>query len=317
MARLVMDGGPSSPAVRPSPAVQRPTFPGLGAAPTPNTPPSRSPSPSGRPAPTNVSPASGNRPVSGVTADTAERLQTDYGYTQGQAAARSVNQPVGQVNNVFSDPAGNLTSSTRPSGGGTSAAPTLGGGGAGGGPAGGGGGGSGRNAKAELDALINDLLNPDFINFQGDRDAELRRLRNLRNQLFGDEEFGSTGMVQRQEGLDAASRRRLAAQRAMGGMLQGGAYAGLERGVGTLQRADQDFGMQEMIRPFREQTAADRLRQFGIDYTPEGREFVESDFGSPDDMMGGWASSTFRGQEAAARARQNAIQQLAQRGIRI
>lgn len=168
------------------------------------------------------------------------------------------------------------------------------------------------DAAAALDSAINALLDPEFIGFQGDRAAELRRLQNMRNQLFGDAEFGQTGSVQRQEGLDEQSRRRLAAQRASAGMLQGGAYGGTERGLGTLQRAGQDFAMQEMQRPFREQTASDRLREFGLSFDPTNRIFDQMDMD-----QAGFATQTQAGREAAARARLAAIQQLAQQGIQI
>ena len=174
------------------------------------------------------------------------------------------------------------------------------------------GGTSAVDAAAALDAAINQLLDPEFIGFQGDRAAELRRLQNLRNQLFGDAEFGQTGSVQRQQDLDANARRRLAAQRAASGMLQGGAYAGTERGLGTMQRASQDFAMQEMLRPFREATASDRLREFGLEFDPTSRVFDQMDL----DLQG-FATQTQAGREAAARARAAAIQQLAQRGIQI
>jgi hypothetical protein len=137
-------------------------------------------------------------------------------------------------------------------------------------------------------------------------------LQNLRNQLYGDTEFGTTGSVQRQQGLNEQSRRRLAAQRAMAGMLQGGAYAGTERGLGTLQRADQDYAMQEMLRPYNEQVMSDRLREFGLEYDPTSRVFNQQELDLTD-----FAQGPFAGREAAARARASAIQQLAQRGIQI
>ena len=175
--------------------------------------------------------------------------------------------------------------------------------------------------QEEYDKLLadaeNNLLEPDFIGFQGDRAAELRRLRNYRNQLYGNSEFGTTGSVQRQGELDGLARRRLAAQAAASGTLQGGAYAGTQRGTGTMQRADQDYAMQEMLRPYQEQVASDRLTQQGLNYDPTARTFGLSDFGNPDDLMGGWSSSTFAGQEAYARARQQALQQLLQQGITI
>jgi hypothetical protein len=103
-------------------------------------------------------------------------------------------------------------------------------------------------------------------------------------------------------------------------MLQGGAYAGTERGLGTLQRADQDFAMQEMQRPFREATASDRLREFGLEFDPTTRVFDQIQFADPANKiseLAGFATKTQAGKEAAARARLAAIQQLAQQGIQI
>ena len=171
-----------------------------------------------------------------------------------------------------------------------------------------------------LQAAINDILNPQFLDFQGSRAEELRRLQNYRNQLYGQttedgrEMIGSVG---RQETVDLQDRRRLAAQRAASGMLQGGAYAGTERGVGTIQEGRQAYDLQEMQRPFREQIQTDRLNEFGLGYDPTNRGFNQLDFGMPDNMMGGWAESTFAGREAAAAARRQALQQLLSQGITI
>lgn len=177
--------------------------------------------------------------------------------------------------------------------------------------------------QALLSAAIARLLEGDFIGFQGERASELRRLQNLRNQLFGTtltdpvtgQKITTTGTFQRQQGLDEQARRRLAAGRAVAGMLQGGAYAGLERGLGTIQRAEQDYGLREMLRPYEEQVQAPRLTEFGLTYDPTSREFDLANFG--DDALGKWSTSTFGGREAAARARAAAIQQLAQQGIQI
>lgn len=171
------------------------------------------------------------------------------------------------------------------------------------------------DVEALYNSLIADLLEPDFIGFQGTQASELRRLQNLRNQLFGSAEYGTTGSIQRQRDLDARARRRLAAQRAVAGMLQGGAYAGPQRGVGTIQQAEQEYGIQEMLRPYREQTMADRLFQFGLGYTPDSRAFNLLDFGNEDDIMGGWGAQTYAGQEATARAKRAALEQLTQRGL--
>lgn len=174
---------------------------------------------------------------------------------------------------------------------------------------------SGIDVQALYDSLINNLLEGTFIGFQGDQASELRRLQNLRNQLYGDPEYGTTGSLQRQRDLDARARRRLAAQRAVAGMLQGGAYAGPQRGLGTIQQEQQEYDIQEMLRPYREQTQADRLREFGLGYTPDSRVFDLLDFGNAEDIMSGWATGTFAGRQAAAEARRAALEQLAQRGL--
>jgi hypothetical protein len=168
------------------------------------------------------------------------------------------------------------------------------------------------NAELSLEAAINSILEGDFQGFQGQRAAELRRLQNLRNQLFGDSEFGTTGALQRQQNISEQDRRRLAARMAVSGTLQGGTYAGSQRGLGTQQRAEQDFSIQELLRPFNEQTAADRLREFGLGFNPTNRVF---DLQNLD--LAGFSTGTAVGREAAARARQAAIQQLAQRGMQI
>ena len=173
---------------------------------------------------------------------------------------------------------------------------------------------------ADLDAAIATLLNPQFIGFQGERASELRRLQNLRNQLFGSTDAAgnvSEGSVGRQQKLDTQARRRLAAQRAGAGMLQGGAYAGTERGVGTAQEADQAYAMQELLRPFQEQVASDRLQEFGLGFDPTARNFNLLDFGKPEDIMGGWSQSTTAGRAAAAAARNAAVQQFLARGINV
>lgn len=174
--------------------------------------------------------------------------------------------------------------------------------------------------EQQLDAAIANLLNPQFIGFQGDRAAELRRLQNLRNQLFGYKDAAgnvSVGSVGRQQQSDLQARRRLAAQRAGAGMLQGGAYAGTERGLGTIQEADQAYAMQELLRPYQEQVASDRLQEFGLGYDPTGRNFNLLDFGNAGDIMGGWAQGTYAGRQAAAAARNAAVQQLLQQGVTV
>jgi hypothetical protein len=181
---------------------------------------------------------------------------------------------------------------------------------------------------AQLEAAINGLLEGTYIDFQGSAADELRRLENYRNQLYGNDE-GMIGSVQRQQTTDLNDRRRLAAQRAVSGMLQGGSYAGAQRGLGTQQQASQAYGIQEMQRPFLEQVQGDRLREFGLDYNSDGKQFDYLDWFSnmiPSMSMGedgqmvlddadSWATTTNKGRSAQANARNAALQQLLQRGI--
>ena len=317
----------SKPAVKTSPAVSKPkvntsTLAGVLEA-----------SNLARPTP----PAS--RPVSGITADTAERL-AQGGATPRELINRSLSLPQStpsfvsttpqptNTGSITSSPSGNLSSTTRPAAGGGAAAGGAAAAAAPAEPA-----APAVNVAALLDSEIQRLLEADFIGFQGDRANELRRLQNLRNQLFGDTETGLTGSLQRQQGLDEASRRRLASQRAMSGMLQGGAYSGLQRGVGTIQRADQDFGIQEMKRPFMEQTQGDRLREFGLDFDPNNRQFDQIEYSglvpkvklNPEtgqyeyDDTGStgryFGTDTFAGREASLRARNAALDRLRQQGV--
>jgi len=167
--------------------------------------------------------------------------------------------------------------------------------------------------QAMLDSAINALLDPEFIGFQGDRAEELRRLQNYRNQLFGyttDDGREMIGSVGRQQQADLLDRRRLAAERASAGMLQGGAYAGTERGLGTIQEGNQAYALQELQRPFLEQTQTDRLNEFGLLFDPSNRVFNQTDWMMPD-----WAQNTFAGREAGSRARNQALQQLLAQGI--
>lgn len=181
---------------------------------------------------------------------------------------------------------------------------------------------------AQLEAAINGLLEGTYIDFQGSAADERRRLENYRNQLYGND-AGMIGSVQRQQTTDLNDRRRLAAQRAASGMLQGGAYAGAQRGLGTQQQASQAYGIQEMQRPFLEQVQSDRLREFGLDYSSDGKQLGYTDWF--DDMIPNmsldengklvldkkesWATTTNKGRSAQANARNAAIQQLLQRGV--
>ncbi len=181
---------------------------------------------------------------------------------------------------------------------------------------------------AQLEAAINGLLEGTYIDFQGSAADELRRLENYRNQLYGND-AGMIGSVQRQQTTDLNDRRRLAAQRAVSGMLQGGAYAGAQRGLGTQQQASQAYGIQEMQRPFMEQVQGDRLREFGLDYNSDGKQFDYLDWFSnmiPTmsldengqmvlDDANSWATTTNKGRSAQADARNAALQQLLQRGV--
>lgn len=240
-----------------------------------------------------------------VTADTAEKLQTSYGATP---------KTIQQTRTVAANPVGSAVSALAPKGSQQSATTTSKTGtvnaapiaakpiGQAAKPS-----SSSSNLDAEDTEYYKSMLESDYLAWQAQRAEELRRLQNYETQLFGE-----GGQVMRQEDQDSLARRRLAAQRAMAGMLQGGAYAGAERGLGTLQRADQDYAMQEMIRPFQEQTAADRLAEFGLSFSPDDLANRGGVFNLQDPNKFDWTTATYAGRQAAQQARAAAMAMLMQ-----
>lgn len=218
---------------------------------------------------------------------------------------------------VISDAVGKVIGSAP----GTGSGSTVGGGSAGGGSSSGGGGSSAggggssaapeseqiteeeANLNAEDTEMYNQLLDISRIEFENERADRLRQLRNLETELFG-----GGGTLEQTEFDQEQGRRRLAAQMAGRGTLQGGAYAGGERGLGTLQQRSQDYQIQNLIRPFQQQTDTDMLYNLGIGFDP-----AEEGFGGIFSMMPSeefdW-TTTEAGRLATAQARQRAFEAL-------
>lgn len=164
--------------------------------------------------------------------------------------------------------------------------------------------------------LYKSMVEGDFLNWQKNRADEMLRLRNLETELFGD-----GGKVGQAETSDLQERRRLAAQMAAAGTLQGGAYIGGERGLDTLARVQQTNEMQDLLRPFMEQTDTGRLSEYGIEYDPRAAAIRQATEGAPNarDIYGGTFtqgdnfSTTYAGRIAAQQARAAALQQLLSR----
>lgn len=156
---------------------------------------------------------------------------------------------------------------------------------------------------AEETEMYQQLLDIARIEFENERADRLRQLRNLETELFG-----GGGTVEQTEFDQEQARRRLAAQMAGRGTLQGGAYAGGERGLGTLQQRSQDYDIQNLIRPFQQQTDTDMLYNLGIGFDP-----AEEGFGGIFSMLPSeefdW-TTTEAGRLAAAQARQRAFEAL-------
>lgn len=154
-------------------------------------------------------------------------------------------------------------------------------------------------------------LQGDYLGWQKTRADEIQRLRNLETQLFG-----QGGTVEQQNTQSAQDRRRLAAQMASSGTLQGGAYAGPERGLDTQMRVSQTGALQETLRPYVEQTQTNRLGELGITYDPRTQgtsQVAQSSYGGTFAQEGptfDWTKSTWAGQQASAQARAAALQQL-------
>jgi len=156
---------------------------------------------------------------------------------------------------------------------------------------------------AEDTEMYQQLLDIARIEFENERADRLRQLRNLETELFG-----GGGTVEQAEFDQEQARRRLAAQMASRGTLQGGAYAGGERGLGTLQQRSQDYQIQNLIRPFQQQTDTDMLYNLGIGFDP-----AEEGYGGIFSMMPSdefdW-TTTEAGRLASAQARQKAFEAL-------
>lgn len=222
------------------------------------------------------------------------------GFAAQQAAAKNKNKKTsGKIQVVTTDNTGNLTSNTE------TQTPT---------DTSGTGGATGETAAAvnpEDTELYKNTILGDFLKFQQARSDEMRRLRDMETELFG-----QGGKTEQQNTADKRDRRRLAAQMAAAGTLQGGAYAGAERGLDTLRREAQTNALNELLRPFVEQTASDRLTQLGIDFTGRGRgasDVAQQTYGGTFAMKPGefdWTKSTYAGQIAAQQARTQALQQL-------
>jgi hypothetical protein len=138
---------------------------------------------------------------------------------------------------------------------------------------------------------------------------EQERLANLYTSIFGE-----TGQLKTFDTQSTQDQRRLAAEMAARGTLQSGAYAGGERGLGTLQQKEQATQRAGIERNYTDQTSPQALFEMGLFRGPDNkvRELVQGETvswtdpntGEAKTMKYDWTETT-----AGRAAKQAALQQ--------
>ena len=114
-------------------------------------------------------------------------------------------------------------------------------------------------AKAEKDPLYQYFLNQSLGDFRQRGVNERERLSNLYTNIYGD-----TGQLKTFDTSALQDQRRLAAEMAAKGTLRSGAYAGGQRGLGTLQQKEQAAQRTGIERGYTDQTSPQALFELGL-----------------------------------------------------
>lgn len=136
-----------------------------------------------------------------------------------------------------------------------------------------------------------DALAPFQSDFRSNQNAELQRINELNQNIYG-----QSGQLENFNTGASEALRRLAAQYAMRGMLQSGGYGGMERGAAVQTQKQQAGQRQQIEQPYQSATNAERLGQFGLNQVgtdPNARVGMQQNFD--------WLT-TNAGQAARARA---------------
>jgi hypothetical protein len=113
--------------------------------------------------------------------------------------------------------------------------------------------------KALKDPLYQYYMNEALGGFRSQGAQENERLANLYTGIYGD-----TGALKSFDTQSDQDSRRLAAEMAMRGTLQSGAYAGGERGLGTLQQKEQTTQRAGIEKNYTDQTSPQALFDMGL-----------------------------------------------------
>jgi hypothetical protein len=169
--------------------------------------------------------------------------------------------------------------------------------------------------KAEKDATYQYMLNESLGGFRQGSVKERERLSNLYTNIYGD-----TGQLKTFDTSAQQDQRRLAAEMAARGTLRSGAYAGGQRGLGTLQQKEQTAQRTGIERGYTDQVSPQALFDFGLARGDDNRvrELVQGEDLTYTDPATGetkttkydWTSTT-----AGRAAKQAALQQWMQRQL--
>jgi hypothetical protein len=169
--------------------------------------------------------------------------------------------------------------------------------------------------QALNDPIYQYYMNEAMGGFRGDSVRERERLSNLYTDIYGE-----TGALKSFDTQATQDQRRLAAEMAARGTLRSGAYAGGERGLGTLQQKEQASQRAGIERSYTNETSPQALFDMGLARGADGqvRELVQGEDVSWTDPSSGqtrtmkydWTQTT-----AGRQAKQMALQQWMQKQL--
>lgn len=128
--------------------------------------------------------------------------------------------------------------------------------------------------RALNDPMYQYYMNESLAGFRGESARERERLSNLYTNIYGE-----TGALKSFDTQATQDQRRLAAEMAARGTLRSGAYAGGERGLGTLQQKEQAMQRSGIERNYTDQTSPQALFDMGLARDKDGkvRELVQGE----------------------------------------
>lgn len=170
-------------------------------------------------------------------------------------------------------------------------------------------------ASALKDPTYQYFINEALGGFRNRAVTEKERLANLFTDIYGE-----TGQLKQFDTQSLLDQRRLAAEMASRGTLRSGAYAGGERGLGTMQQKEQGMQRAGITRGYEKETSPQALFEMGLFRNPDGtvRELVQGETVTWEDpatkekktIKYDWTNTTYGRQ-----AKQMALQQWMQKQL--